>query len=54
MIITCRTGFNKALSNVDARLKQRSINVVPALCNVVLVFCNVVLMFFQRRALTLY
>ena len=40
-------GFNIGLTNVDARLKQRCINVVPTLCNVVLTL-------FQRRALTLY
>ena len=39
--------INIALTNVDARLKQRCINVVPTLCNVVLTL-------FQRRALTLY
>ena len=39
-IITSRIGFNVGLTNVDARLKQRCINVVPTL--------------FQRRALTLY
>ena len=39
-IITRPTGFNIALTNVNARLKQRCINVVSTL--------------FQRRALTLY
>ena len=46
-IITSPIGFNIALTNVDARLKQRCINVVPTLCNVVSTL-------FQRRALTLY
>ena len=39
-IITSPIGFNIGLTNVDARLKQRCINVVPTL--------------FQRWALTLY
>ena len=39
-IITSPTGFNIGLTNVDARLKQRCINVVSTL--------------FQRWALTLY
>ena len=39
-IITSPLELNIALTNVDARLKQRCINVVPTL--------------FQRRALTLY
>ena len=47
MVITSLTGFNIALTNVDARLKQRCINVVPTLCNIVSTL-------FQRRALTLY
>ena len=46
-IINSPIGFNIALTNVDARLKQRFINVVPTLC-------NVVSMLFQRRTLTLY
>ena len=46
-IITRLTEFNIALTNVNARLKQRCINVVPT-------FYNVVLTLFQRRALTLY
>ena len=47
IIITSPIGFNIVLTNVDARLKQRCINVVPTLCNVVSTL-------FQRRALTLY
>ena len=39
-VITSPIGFNIGLTNVDARLKQRCINVVPTV--------------FQRRALTLY
>ena len=54
IIITSPIGFNIALTNVDARLKQRCINVVPTLCNVVSTLCNVVSTLFQRRALTLY
>ena len=54
IIITSPIGFNITLTNVDARLKQRCINVVPTLCNVVSMLCNVVLTLFQRRALTLY
>ena len=54
IIITSPIGFNIALTNVDARLKQRCINVVPTLCNVVLTLCNVVSTLFQRCALTLY
>ena len=46
-IITSPIGFNIGLTNVDARLKQRCINVVPTLCNVVSTL-------FQRLALTLY
>ena len=46
-IITSLIGFNIALTNVDARLKQLCINLVPLLCNFVLTL-------FQRRALTLY
>ena len=53
-IITSPIGFNKGLTNVDARLKQRCINIVPTLCNVVSTLCNVVLTLFQRWALTLY
>ena len=45
-IITSPIGFNIALTNVDARLKQRRINVVPMLC-------NVVLKLFQHRVLKL-
>ena len=45
-IITSPIGFNIALTNVDARLKQRRINVVPMLG-------NVVLKLFQHRVLTL-
>ena len=47
IIITSPIGFNISLTNVDARLKQRCINVVSTLY-------NVVLMLFQCRALTLY
>ena len=53
-IITSPIGFNIGLTIVDARLKQRCMNVVPTLCNVVLTLCNVVSTLFQRRALTLY
>ena len=53
-IVTTPIGFNIALTNVNARLKQRCINVVPTLSNVVSMLCNVVLALFQRRALTLY
>ena len=53
-IITSPIGFNIGLTNVDARLKQRCINVVVTLCYVILKLCNVVSMLFQRRALTLY
>ena len=53
-IITSPIGFNTGLTNVEARLKQRCINVVPTLCNVVSTLCNVVSTLFQRRALTLY
>ena len=53
-IITSPIGFNIALTNVDARLKQRCINVVPTLCNVVLTLCNVVSTLFQRQAVTLH
>ena len=52
--ITSPIGFNKGLTNVDARLKQRCINVVPTLSKVVLTLCNVVSTLFRRRALTLY
>ena len=34
IIITNPTGFNIALTNVNARLKQRCINVASTLCNV--------------------
>ena len=47
-------GFNIALTNVDAKLKQSCINVVPTLHNVVSMVCNVVLKLFQCRALMLY
>ena len=40
IIITSPIGFNIVLTNIDARLKQRCINVVPTL--------------FQRWPLTLY
>ena len=33
IIITSSTEFNIALTNVEARLKQHCINVVPTLCN---------------------
>ena len=33
-IITSPIGFNMALTYVDAKLKQRCINVIPTLCNV--------------------
>ena len=46
-IITSPIGFNKGLTNGDARLKQHCINVVPSLRNVVSTL-------FQRRALTWY
>ena len=46
-IITSPIVFNIGLTNVDARLKQRCINVAPTLRNVVLTL-------FQRRALMLY
>ena len=42
IIITSPTGFNIALTKVDARLKQRSINVVPTFSYVVSTLCNVV------------
>ena len=54
IIITSPIGFNIVLTNINARLKQRSINVVPMLRNVVSTLCNVVSTLFQRRALTLY
>ena len=41
-VITSPIGFNIALTNVEARLKQRCINVVPTLSNVVWTLCNVV------------
>ena len=53
-IITSPIRLNIGLTNVNARLKQRCINVVPMLCNVVSKLCNVVSTLFQRRALTLY
>ena len=53
-IITSPIGFNVGLTNVDARLKQRCINVVPTLCNIVSTLCNVVSTLFERRALMLY
>ena len=53
-IITSPIGFNIGLTNVNTRLKQRCINVVPTLCNVVSTLCNVVSTLFQRLALTLY
>ena len=46
-VITSPIEFNIAFTNVDARLKQRCINVIPTLSNVDLTL-------FQRRALTLY
>ena len=54
IIITSPIGFNIVLTNVDARLKQRCINVVPTLCNVVSTLCNAASTLFQRRTLTLY
>ena len=42
IIITSPIGFNIVLTNVDARFKQRCINVVPTLCNVISTLCNVV------------
>ena len=42
IIFTSPTGFNIALTKVDARLKQRSINVVPTFSYVVSTLCNVV------------
>ena len=41
-IITSPIGFNIGLTNVDARLKQRCINVVSTFCNVFSTLCNVV------------
>ena len=52
--MTSHIGFNIAWTNVDARLKQRCISVVPTLYNVVSTFCNVVWTLFQGRALTVY
>ena len=46
-IITSPIGFNIGLTNVDARLKQCCINVVPTL----FLICVTL---FQRRPLTLY
>ena len=54
IIITSPTGFNIALANVDARWKQRCINVVLTLCNVGSTLRNVVLTLFQPRTLALY
>ena len=54
IIITSPIGFNIALTNVDARLKQRCIKVVPTLCRVFSTLCNVVSTLFQRRAPTLH
>ena len=42
------------LTNVDARLKQHCINVVPTLCDIFSTLCNIVSTLFQRRALMLY
>ena len=53
-VITSPIGFNIGLTNIDARLKQRCITVVPTLCNVVLTLCNVVSTLFQRRTLMFY
>ena len=53
-IITSLIGFNVGLTNVDARLKQCCINIVPTLCNIVSTLWNVVSTLFQCRALTLY
>ena len=53
-IITSLIGFNIGLTNVDARLKQRCIYVVPTLYNVVSTLCNVVSTLFQGWTLTLY
>ena len=52
-IITSSIGFNLALTNLDARLKQRCINVLLTLPNVVWTLCNVSTLF-QRCALTLH
>ena len=52
-IITSSIGFNLALTNLDARLKQRCINVLLTLSNVVWNLCNVSTLF-QRRAQTLH
>ena len=52
-IITSSIGFNLVLTNLDARLKQRCINVLLTLSNVVWTLCNVSTVF-QRRALTLH
>ena len=54
LIITSPIEFNITLTYVDARLKQRCINVVTTLCNAASTLCNVVSTLFQRRALTLY
>ena len=51
IIIRSPTGFNIALTNVDARIKQRCINVVPTLCNVVSTLRNIVSTIFQSCAL---
>ena len=54
LIITSPIEFNITLTYVDARLKQRCINVVTTLCNVASTLCNVVSTLFQHQALTLY
>ena len=53
-IVRSLIGFNIALTNVEARLKQRCINVLPTLYNIVSTLWNFVLKLFQRRALTFY
>ena len=53
-INTSPIWFDIGSTNVDARLKQRCINVVPRLCNVVSTLCNVVSTLLQRRVLTLH
>ena len=54
IIITSPIGFNIALNNINATLKQRWYNVASRLCNAVSTLRNVVLTLFQRLALTLY
>ena len=54
LIITSPIEFNITLTYVDARLKQRCINVVTTLCNVASTLCNVVSTLSQHQALTLY